>query len=206
MNKTARTGFLAMAAAMVVTSLDAAPINVALATNGGTAQQSSTFRPEFPASHAIDGTINGTGNNISHTSSELNAWWQVTFNASYFITEVTIFNRTDCCPERINAFSVFLYDAGNNVVWSQTGNSIILPATTATFTGINTVGNRLRVQLDGTNFLHLEEVVAMGDTAPANDIPEPSTCALAGAGLLVVWWRRKPAIECQADSSRGSRK
>lgn len=202
MNNIARTGFLALTAAMVLTSLEAAPINVALATNGGIAAQSSLHDVAFPAVHAID----GNQATFSHTTSELNAWWQVTFNASYFITEVTIFNRTDCCPERINAFSVFLYDAGNNVVWSQTGNSINLPATTATFTGINTVGNRLRVQLDGTNFLHMTEVVAMGDTPPTNDIPEPSTCALAGAGLLVVWWGRKRALECQADSSRCTRR
>lgn len=124
---------LAVLALSIVALCIAPPINVALSSNGGVATQSSTY-PGGPASNANDGNTNGNwdfslvNNSVSHTNPELNAWWKVSFSAPSAIETINLFNRTDS-PDitnaRLNPYSVYLYDAGNSVVWSSTGNNMI---------------------------------------------------------------------------------
>jgi hypothetical protein len=46
---------------------------------------------------------------------------------------------------------------------------------------VNTYGQIVKVQLNGTNYLQLAEVQVYGDQTP---IPEPSTFFMLGTGLL----------------------
>lgn len=177
----------------------AAPINVALSSNGGVATQSSTYLPVpgGDADNAIDGDTNGNwnfgdpaSNTLSHTESEPNAWWKVAFNAPYFISSIDLFNRTDCCADRLNNFSVFLYDAANVQVWSSPGKSIIWPQSSTTLAVNSVLASSLKVQLDGTNYLHLAEVQVMGDRSLAA-VPEPATYAMMAGGLLLLGMLRR---------------
>jgi len=55
------------------------------------------------ASRAVDGNPNGIWGaaSITHTASHCNAWWRVDLGQSYPVKEVKVWNRYDCCWERL---------------------------------------------------------------------------------------------------------
>ena len=163
--------------------------NVALQSNGGVASQSS-LDYGGPAGRANDGNTSGNWSDasVSHTGYEFQAWWQVVFDQQFVISSIEIFNRTDCCQTRINPFSVFLYTnaSDSDPVWSATGltmdldnqESLAIP---------NVLAERLRVRLDGTEYLHLAEVQAF----EASGVPEPGTVVLTVSALGALVLRRR---------------
>lgn len=80
--------------------LDAQGNNLA---QGKTASQSSTAHGGV-ASRAVDGNIDGVWANgsVTHTSNQSQSWWQVDLGATVDIAQIDIFNRSDCCSERLN--------------------------------------------------------------------------------------------------------
>lgn len=175
---------LAAAALAAATSVHAVSMtNVAI---GGTASQSTTDYGG-PAERAIDGNTSGdwgTGS-VSHTAYESNAWWQVALAGSHNVGSIVVFNRTDCCAERLSPFTVTLFN-GAAAAWSSSGNQFVADVTGPAIAGMTfalpgVVGDRVRVTLDSANWLHLAEVQVM-----AAPVPEPTTWALALAGLGVV--------------------
>ncbi len=149
-----------------------APTNLAL---NGTATQSSTYGDGVPGL-AIDGNTNGSGGpwgsnaSISHTQSEANAWWQVDLGEIIDIGNINIWNRTDCCGNRLNNYHVFVSDvpftstdpiATNN----QMGVSDFLQSQTAgspSNISIGRTGRYIRVQRIGVGILHMAEVQVFG--------------------------------------------
>ena len=59
---------------------------------------------------AIDGITHGdyfkAGAGTSHTDSEKNPWWMVDLGKEYLIDKINIFNRTDCCQDRLDNYRV----------------------------------------------------------------------------------------------------
>jgi len=55
-----------------------------------------------PASLAVDGRTDGTFGNgsVTHTTDEAQPWLQLDLGSVANISEITLFNRTDCCTER----------------------------------------------------------------------------------------------------------
>jgi len=141
-------------------------VNLAL---GKVATQSSTYIGSAVATRAVDGDTNGSynRNSVSHTDNDLNAWWQVDLGAQNDIHNIVLGNRLDCCLERLGDFYVFVSNTDltgqplsniltDPLVWQyrvqgQVGSSINIPAT------VN--GRYVRVQLAGTNYLALREVL-----------------------------------------------
>lgn len=76
---------------------------------GATATQSSTDY-DGVASRAVDGNTSGYYYDYSTTHSgwESQPWWQVDLGATYGIAWAKLFNRTDCCMERLAPYTVFL--------------------------------------------------------------------------------------------------
>jgi hypothetical protein len=91
---------------------------------GKTATQSSEIGLPFGpadglASKAVDGNTDGNWNNgsVTHTAcgtdasnecqGSKNPWWKVDLGAEYEISKVEIWNRTDCCQERLSNFNVW---------------------------------------------------------------------------------------------------
>src|SRR5262245_34865158 len=71
----------------------------------GTATQSSTaFGAD--AQRAIDGNENGNwpAGSVTHTTQEVDPFWQIDLGASYYIDGIRIFNRTDCCQDRLHDY------------------------------------------------------------------------------------------------------
>jgi hypothetical protein len=138
--------------------------NVAL---GKPATQSSTYPPTyapncFTADKAVNGNTNGVDNRCSMTHTLLNAgaWWQVDLQAEYQINSIDLWNRTDCCSDRLNNFDVRISRDG------QTWTNFYYPGVAPTLlnTPINAVGRYVRVQLRGTNYLQLAEVQVWATT------------------------------------------
>jgi hypothetical protein len=125
------------------------------------AQQSSTSGWSRPndAQGGDDGVKNGSFG--FHTNLELNPWWQVDLQQVTPIGEVRVFNRLDYNPQASRTLKILLSSDGTNwqVVYTNPGT---------VFGGVD--GNPLRVMLDGlqgryirlqlndTNYLHLDEV------------------------------------------------
>jgi hypothetical protein len=186
----------AFAAAALAASFHAAAMSNAALT--GTASQSSvwnnanyTYSAAASAALAIDGNTDGMWNSsalmphsVSHTDIEPNAWWQVQLNASYLVSSIVVFNRIDNNAEtRLNTFSVQLFSAASQswIAAAQTYLADVAPNGMTFNLATPMVGDRVRVTLDGTNYLNLAEVQVM-----ATPVPEPSTWAMALAGLAAV--------------------
>jgi hypothetical protein len=85
------------------------PTNLA---RGKTATQSTTAFGGF-ASRAVDGNTNGvySGNSVSHTSpADPQPFWQVDLGAMYTLDRAVLWNRTDCCAQRLSNFRVSVLD------------------------------------------------------------------------------------------------
>ena len=93
--------------------------NVALASAGGVALQSSTGWGGV-ASRAIDGNTNGNygSNSVQHTN-DSDPWWQVTLPSPANLDSVHIWGRTDCCASRLNDFDLVIKDASNVEIYRQ---------------------------------------------------------------------------------------
>jgi hypothetical protein len=122
---------------------------------------------------AVDGNTNG-GGNFTHTNNDLNAWWQVDLSGDDALEQIKIWNRTDCCPERLSNFYVFVSDqpfTSNNPsqVQNTAGVSTYYVAGSAgspTVVPIGRTGRYVRVQLAGTNYLSISEVQVYGQPNP----------------------------------------
>jgi len=142
---------------------------------GKTATQSSTLVGYGPAgaSNAVDGNTDGNfyDGSVSHTNSEANAWWQVDLGSAATVSSISIWNRTDCCMDRLNDYWVFVSDTpfgssdtpttlqNRAGTWSSHQVGYPNPSTTIT---ANAQGRYVRVQLSGTNYLSLAEVQVFG--------------------------------------------
>jgi hypothetical protein len=142
------------------------PPDVAL---GKHAEQSSTYSSNYPASYAVDDDLD----DYAGTKTEAQPWWQVDAGASYPIEQIAIYNRADCCAERLADYYVFVSDtpfASTSLsgtlaqpgVWSvhETGQ-----AGRPTTIDVGRTGRYVRIQLAGTNQLALAEAQVL--TAPS---------------------------------------
>jgi len=172
-------------ATSTITIGSSASTNLAL---GRIATESSIVAP---ASRAVDGSTDGNyfNGSVSHTGADPNAWWQVDLGASYTITAVQLWNRTECCGARLSDYWVFVSNTpfadGDTPATLQTraGTSAIhqtsAPSPSATVAPMSP-GRYVRVQLAGTNNLHLAEVQVYGTGVGV--IMSPGAASLAAGG------------------------
>ena len=105
---------------------DNSNVNRALASEGASATQSSTYfwdaSTPCPASIAIDGnTAEQTGvglicDGLAHTNDETDPWIMVDLRSSYEISHVVIWNRLSCCSERLSGATVSLLDENSDII------------------------------------------------------------------------------------------
>ena len=126
-------------------------------------------------SRAVDGNTSGNGEpNLSHTQSTAQAWWMVDLGGNYNVGNIIIWNRTDGgYGSRLNDFYVRLLNESQTEVWSNHQTTSPNPSETVNAGGAT--GRYVRIQLTGTNFLHMGEVQVFGisadgaaPTAPTN--------------------------------------
>ncbi len=154
-----------------------------------TATQSSTYLPgATDASKALDGNTDGVyaDGSLSHTNLDANAWWQVDLGTSAAVSSIVVWNRADCCGNRLSDFWVFV----SNTPFLSTDTPTTLQSRTGTYSSHQTVppnpsstivitgaqGRYVRVQLTGTNYLALAEVQIFGTLlAPDLAVSQPAT-------------------------------
>ena len=139
-----------------------------VATNG-TATQSSTWSG-YGADRAIDGDTNGSwpAGSVTHTNdSESEKWWEVDLGQSYTISEIRIWNRTDCCSNRLSNYHVFVKDSpfvASTISGLQSESGVThypqttQPNPTATINTSSLAGRYVRIQKNDADALSLAEV------------------------------------------------
>jgi hypothetical protein len=129
-----------------------------------TSQWSWSPDPALEASGANDGRLNGCCG--FHTSYEVNPWWQVDLGALHGIESVVVYNRLDQKLRCVDFDILVSEDAASWSVAYAKRDGVpfggadgkpfrhdFVPPTSARF---------LRVQLAGSNFLHLDQVEVFG--------------------------------------------
>ena len=150
----------------------------------------------------MDGNTSGNffDGSVTATNLETNPWWQLDLGVQTMIDSVVIYNRTDCCAERLADYYVFVssapFGAGDtlaslqsraNTIWfHQTG--VPSPSVAIGLGGF--AGRYLRIQVPGTNYLSLAEVQVSGTLNLAQGKPATQSSTLtgypaAGAGAAV---------------------
>jgi hypothetical protein len=124
------------------------------------------------SSRAVDGNIDGYYSNksVTHTSSYGKSWWQVDLNDNADINTIHIFNRTDCCTNRLRDFTVFVSNKpfgkatytelkSDATIWQShhTGK-----ANKKTIIAVGSAGRYVRIQLNHRDYLSLTEVQVLG--------------------------------------------
>jgi hypothetical protein len=142
---------------------------------GGTATQSSTYG-EAHAALAVDGNVNGRFDrgSISHTSLEQQPWLQVDLGSTARIAEIEVFNRTDCCSERLHDYwllaSNLPFAPGASLsdlladpsIWKHHERAVPCARRVV---GVNATARYVRVQLAGQGYLSLAELRVLGEAA-----------------------------------------
>jgi len=134
----------------------------------GVASQIDTFieantLEEYTADKAIDGNTLS----ISHTETTgPTAWWKVVLPSRSFINNIQIYNRKDCCPERIEGMTVWVDEEQVGTVVYESGKTIY------SFNDLSRFGEKVTVK-GGGSVLSLAEVEVYGtQIGPEIDIGE----------------------------------
>ena len=114
----------------------------------------------------------------SATASHANSWWQVDLGSVQTISSITVWGRTDCCPQMTSDFHVFVSDVAftsTNLTttinqagvsnYNHSGFAGPTATTGPTSINVNRTGRYVRVQLSGTGSLALGEVQVWSQAA-----------------------------------------
>jgi hypothetical protein len=146
------------------------PSNTNLAVGKIATQSSTGYGGD--ARRAVDGNTEGNffKNSVTHTNNAPNEWWQVDLGSLQDIDTIRIWNRTDCCGQRLSNFYVFVSDSpfrssglqatlDQPGVWSEYYKNM---EGVSTGISVNRTGRYVRVQLAGADYLSLAEVEIFG--------------------------------------------
>ena len=160
--------------------------NIALASRGAVAFQSTTAANGAVAGRAIDGNRNGSfgGGSVTHTANSSPSWWTVDLGSVQPIGSMILWNRTDsCCRDRLSNFRVSIRNTQNGAdIWSvdrHTGATHVDTFETVTPPS-GTMGRWVRIELLGRNndnnfILSLAEVEVYGGSQKLTDGVAPTS-------------------------------
>jgi len=126
---------------------------------GQPATQSSTDVGGL-ASRAVDGNTDGNwgSGSVTHTVMQANPWWMVDLGQVKKIDQVAVWNRTDCCVDRLSSYTVEILNTSGQVVKAVPVTGVMAKRTV----NIAGEGQFVRIRLQGTNPLSLAEVDVFG--------------------------------------------
>ncbi|XP_078578116.1 uncharacterized protein LOC144863028 [Branchiostoma floridae x Branchiostoma japonicum] len=116
---------------------------------GKPAFQTSNFAPSTVAGLAVDGNTNGRWNarSCACTMSQPTPEWWVDLGQTYIVNRVVIYNRWDCCRERLNPFNIHIGDSeqvtsnpkcggDHRIALTEPSMSVSCPAMTGRYVGV----------------------------------------------------------------------
>ena len=129
------------------------------------------------AKYAIDGNTDTDWYNgsVTHTFNSTSPSWHVTWPAAHRISRIKVWNRTDCCGDRIIGFVLNVYLNGH-IMWSSAESAISTSSDEEMYyfhdIPSHIVGDKVEVQLPGNSkMLQLAEVQVFGYSAPVSATP-----------------------------------
>jgi len=135
---------------------------------GKPATESSTYPYSIlvAASYAVDGNTDGEflNGSTTHTNIEQGAWWQVDLGSKKNINEIIIYNRIDCCTNRLSNYQVSISDKADfsTHTYQQDSHVAPNPKTNIKLDAPGKQGRYVRIQLLDKNYLSLAEVQVIG--------------------------------------------
>eukprot|EP00798_Chlamydomonas_sp_ICE-L_P012929 gene12929-5962_t len=140
----------------------APPYNIALGKP--TRMSSSPFGDYGGGDKAVDGDVNPywSGGSIAHSTTETDPYLIVEFEATYRIDKIRVFNRQDCCADRLFPLTMTLLNE-TEVTFTKRVTSSAQPVLEIDFSGsfINT--NMLKLLLQGDNrVINVAEIEVYG--------------------------------------------
>ncbi|HLK62639.1 MAG TPA: discoidin domain-containing protein [Bryobacteraceae bacterium] len=166
------TDYLSLAEVQVFGTGGSSPTDLAI--NKVTSQSSNLpFAPTALSGSAADGNSDGNfyDGSVTATNPDTNAWWQVDLGSPFSVSQVIVWNRTDCCSTRLSDFWVFVSDnpfqaTDTPATLQFRGGTFAMHITSAPNPSVtipvNLQGRYVRVQLSGTDYLSLAEVQVIG--------------------------------------------
>ncbi|MFO0577560.1 MAG: discoidin domain-containing protein [Polyangia bacterium] len=137
---------------------------------GKPATLSSTYQNSsmFAAANAVDGYLSSLGPfgiaQMAHTNYEAQPWLQVDLQDLLFINQVVIYNRTDCCADRLTDFDVMTSTDGTT--WQTTSYNGTQPSPLTV--NFDRLARYVKIKLRGTGILNLSEVQVLQKTPGRN--------------------------------------
>ena len=144
-------------------------VNLAL---GRPCHQTSDYETHATCQLANDGLTIGDYHThlVTHTNEESHPYWRVSLGREYEISSVVIWNRVDCCSDRLQGATVKLY-SGNHVVWTSPPLSDAHKQVVHVPIGI--VAETVKIKHDKTGIVSLAEVEVYGEVANNIAIGQP---------------------------------
>lgn len=118
-----------------------------------TMQSSTAFGGD--SARAVDGNSDGiwASGSMSHTGNGFGQWWQVDLEEMRRVGQLVVHNRTDCCADQLNDFTVSV--SNNGSTWEDI--AFVLEAQSKMLIPINQSARYVRIT-NGAGYLHLAEV------------------------------------------------
>lgn len=130
------------------------------------AEQSTTYTnnpqaTKFKASNAVDGNTSGAinGNSVTHTAKQTNPWWRVDLGKIYNLKQINVYNRTDCCSDRLDGAIVYVGIKESSDPSDYIEVERLTAALTQQVTNLSIEGQFVMIYLPGDNkYLSLAEI------------------------------------------------
>ena len=118
------------------------------------------------AGYAVDGNTDGyfLNKSTTHTRYEQGAWWQVDLGSKKNIKQILIYNRTDCCVNRLSNYQVSISNKADfsTHTYQQDFHVAPNPKKIIQLDASGKQGRYVRIQLLDSDYLSLAEVQVMG--------------------------------------------
>eukprot|EP00058_Branchiostoma_floridae_P019990 XP_002605480.1 hypothetical protein BRAFLDRAFT_92897 [Branchiostoma floridae] len=130
-------------------------VNIA---QGQLAFQTSSYAWYSGADRAVDGNTNGqwSARSCTHTHGQANPAWWVDLGHPHIVNRVVIYNRWDCCRERLNPFNIHIGDSAevaanpkcggdHRIGLSERFTSVLCQGMTGRYVGVRLPGSSSRI-------------------------------------------------------------
>ncbi|XP_042322587.1 uncharacterized protein LOC121930412 [Sceloporus undulatus] len=162
--------------------------------------QSSTYDLFGDPENAVDGStsVEYIRGHCTHTELEINPWWTVDLTEEFQVSRVSITNRGDCCPERINNAEIRI---GNSPEKGGITNprcatiSSLGPGRTAVFDCGEMEGQYVTVTIPGIGYLTLCEVQVFGMKVNTSETTPGMNKEAGVTSAIEKWTKPKKPIK-----------